>query len=76
MRQLRPRKPRGAGPPAELSYSRSDADERWHGLAIFLERTDLDHDAEPVRRLAVWAEQRAWREQYRAEGRTVRRYNS
>jgi hypothetical protein len=45
-------------------------------LAIFLERTDLDHDAEPVRQLAARAEQQARREQCRAEGRTARRYNS
>ena len=61
--------------PADLFYSRSDADERWHRLAKYLAHSGMDRDAELLDRLANRAE-KARRERYRAEARAGRRYGS
>lgn len=68
MRQLK----RRFGPQAmaKLAQARAmieEADQRWHGMARFLERSGMDHNAELVGRLAHRAERRARQERYRAE---------
>jgi hypothetical protein len=61
---------------AKLAMARTlivEADQRWHGMARFLEQTGMDHNAELVSRLAHRADRRAKRERYIAEARTARR---
>ena len=50
-----------------------EADQRWHGMAAFLERTGMDHNAELVSRLAHRAERRERRQRYLAEQRAGQR---
>jgi hypothetical protein len=57
-----------------------EADQRWHGMARFLEQTGMDHNVELVgrlahraERLAHRAERRAKRERYIAEAQADRR---
>jgi hypothetical protein len=45
----------------------SEADQRWHGLARFLEQSGLDENAELIGRLAHRAERRERRRHYIAE---------
>lgn len=49
-----------------------EADQRWHGMAAFLERSGMDRNAELVGRLAHRADRRAKRERYIAEARAGR----
>jgi hypothetical protein len=44
---------------AKLALARAmivEADQRWHGMARFLEQTGMDHNAELVSRLAARAD--------------------
>jgi hypothetical protein len=50
-----------------------EADQRWHGMAAFLERSGMDQNDELVGRLAARADRRAKRERYIAEARAARR---
>jgi hypothetical protein len=50
-----------------------EADQRWHGLARFLEQSGMDRNDELVGRLAARAERQARRERYRAEAQAGRR---
>jgi hypothetical protein len=61
---------------AKLAMARTlivEADQRWHGLARFLEHSGMDQNAELVGRLAARADRRAKRERYIAEARAARR---
>jgi hypothetical protein len=60
---------------AKLALARTlivEADQRWHGLARFLEQSGMDQNAELVGRLAHRADRRAKRERYIAEARKMR----
>jgi hypothetical protein len=49
-----------------------EADQRWHGMAAFLERSGLDQNDKLVSRLAHRAERRERRRHYLAEQRAGR----
>jgi hypothetical protein len=60
---------------AKLAMARAliiEADQRWQGLARFLEQTGMDENAELIGRLAHRAERRERRRHYIAELRLVR----
>jgi hypothetical protein len=61
---------------AKLAMARAmivEADQRWHGMAAFLEQSGMDQNAELVRRLAHRAERRERRRRYFAEQRAGQR---
>jgi hypothetical protein len=70
------RKPRiGTQAADKIAMARAmiaEADQRWHGLARFLEHSGMDHNDELVGRLARQAERRAKDARFRAMVRAGR----
>jgi hypothetical protein len=76
MGMRRERRRWGGQAEAKLAAARAlivEADQRWQGLARFLEQSGLDHNAKLVGRLTHRADRRAKRERYIAEARAARR---